>query len=182
MYKCIYADPPWRGNVFWNEQYQTTYDQMSDEQILRMGSEVRRISDPKGCHLWLWTIAGKLGLALDVMKHWGFTESHFVFWAKDWMRMGKLRNQGELLLFCERGRLPISSMEEINWIFTPHWRGVHSEKPDDIRQKIERCSPGPRLEMFARQKPIGREKEWHTWGNDPGCKNDVEIEVPFSLL
>jgi len=179
-YKCIYADPPWEANVFWNESYTSTYPLLKDDQILGMGPQVRELSDPKGCHLWLWTIAGKLELALNVMKAWGFTESHFVFWAKDWMRMGKVRNQGELMLFGERGKLSLNVLDSINWRYTPGWRGGHSEKPDEFRQEIERASPGPRLELFCRGKPLNREHEWDIWGND-ALKNDVQITVPFSL-
>jgi N6-adenosine-specific RNA methylase IME4 len=36
-----------------------------------------------------------------------------------------------------------------SWIEAP--RGRHSEKPDVVREMIERASPGPRLELFARK-------------------------------
>lgn len=180
-YKCIYADPPWDSNVFWNEDFTSTYPLLKDDQLLRMGSQIRELSDPAGCHLWMWVIAGRVGFALDVMKQWGFKESHFRFWAKDWMRMGKVRNMGELLLFGERGNLPLQVKDCVNWEYTPHWRGEHSEKPDSFRQEIERASPGPRLELFCRGKPLNREKEWDIWGNDRGIKNDVTITVPFVI-
>jgi N6-adenosine-specific RNA methylase IME4 len=38
----------------------------------------------------------------------------------------------------------------------------HSRKPDEQYDLIERCSPGPFLEMFARH---GREN-WTSWGNE----------------
>jgi N6-adenosine-specific RNA methylase IME4 len=41
-------------------------------------------------------------------------------------------------------------------------RGRHSEKPDAVREMIERASPGPRLEMFARKLVPG----WFTWGHE----------------
>lgn len=180
LYRCLYVDPPWDKNVFWNENYTSTYPRMGDDQLLRMGPQVRAICDPIGCHLWMWAVAGKMKLAYEVMHAWGFSEVDFVFWAHDWMRMGRVRHQGEILLFGERGSLPLLSKEELNWEFTPHWRGKHSEKPDQLRRKVERCSPGPRLEMFARSKPPEREQEWDIWGND--CpKNDVELLVPMRL-
>ena len=37
----------------------------------------------------------------------------------------------------------------------------HSRKPDEMWGLIERCSPGPRLEMFARHYRHG----WHQWGD-----------------
>jgi hypothetical protein len=41
-------------------------------------------------------------------------------------------------------------------------RGRHSEKPDAIREFLERASPGPRLEIFARQITRG----WFAWGHE----------------
>ena len=37
----------------------------------------------------------------------------------------------------------------------------HSRKPDEFYDVIEACSPGPRLELFAR----GERKGWTAWGN-----------------
>jgi len=37
----------------------------------------------------------------------------------------------------------------------------HSRKPDEQYALIEGCSPGPRLEMFARGPRLG----WTVWGN-----------------
>ena len=40
-------------------------------------------------------------------------------------------------------------------------RREHSRKPDEFYDLIEACSPGPRLEMFAR----GSRPGWVSWGN-----------------
>ena len=37
----------------------------------------------------------------------------------------------------------------------------HGRKPDEFYDVIETCSPGPRLELFAR----GERKGWTAWGN-----------------
>jgi N6-adenosine-specific RNA methylase IME4 len=37
----------------------------------------------------------------------------------------------------------------------------HSRKPDEVYDIIEACSPGPRLELFAR----GVRPGWVCWGN-----------------
>jgi len=37
----------------------------------------------------------------------------------------------------------------------------HSRKPDEQYELIEACSPGPRLELFAR----GERPKWSVWGN-----------------
>lgn len=41
-------------------------------------------------------------------------------------------------------------------------RGKHSEKPEAFLDLVERVSPAPRLEMFARRNRLG----WDTWGNE----------------
>ena len=47
-----------------------------------------------------------------------------------------------------------------SWIEAP--RGPHSEKPDVVREMIERASPGPRLEIFARKLTPG----WFAFGHE----------------
>ncbi len=53
------------------------------------------------------------------------------------------------------------------WYEAP--RGEHSAKPDLFLDLIERMSPAPRIEMFARRQRLG----WDTWGNE--ALNHVEI-------
>jgi N6-adenosine-specific RNA methylase IME4 len=45
-----------------------------------------------------------------------------------------------------------------SWISAP--RGRHSEKPAEVRQLIERASPGPRIKLFATSAEPG----WVSWG------------------
>jgi N6-adenosine-specific RNA methylase IME4 len=42
-----------------------------------------------------------------------------------------------------------------------HPRGKHSSKPEQVRDIIERGSPGPYLELFGRRRVDG----WTVWGN-----------------
>jgi N6-adenosine-specific RNA methylase IME4 len=46
----------------------------------------------------------------------------------------------------------------------------HSRKPDELYPIIESCSPGPRLELFARFKREG----WRQWGNEDVEQNAEE--------
>ena len=41
-------------------------------------------------------------------------------------------------------------------------RGRHSAKPERVREMIEKASPTPRLELFARSPAEG----WVVWGNE----------------
>ena len=72
------------------------------------------------------------------------------------------RNVTELLLFGVRGknaRTLQPGRTQVNYIGTR--KREHSRKPDEMYGVIESCSPGPRLELFARS---GREG-WAAWGN-----------------
>jgi N6-adenosine-specific RNA methylase IME4 len=42
-------------------------------------------------------------------------------------------------------------------------RDKHSSKPEQVRLMIEKASPGPYLELFARDAFIDR--GWVSWGN-----------------
>ena len=55
------------------------------------------------------------------------------------------------------------------WYEAP--RGEHSAKPDLFMDLIERMSPAPRIELFARRQRLG----WDTWGNE--ALNHVELEA-----
>ena len=52
------------------------------------------------------------------------------------------------------------------------WR--HSEKPPEIYAMIERCSPGPYLEMFARTKHKSDRGDWYCWGDE--VESDVVLD------
>lgn len=46
------------------------------------------------------------------------------------------------------------------WFTWP--RGLHSQKPEAFLDLVERVSPGPYVELFARRDRLG----WDTWGNE----------------
>jgi len=50
--------------------------------------------------------------------------------------------------------------------------GKHSEKPEEVRHRIERLIPGPYLELYGRKPVPG----WTVWGNEIR-RDQFEIEV-----
>ena len=67
----------------------------------------------------------------------------------------------EILLTAVRGEDDrFDDLSLRSWMVAP--RGRHSEKPDAIREFLERASPGPRLELYARKLVPG----WFTWGHE----------------
>jgi N6-adenosine-specific RNA methylase IME4 len=122
----------------------------------------------ESCHLWLWSTNGSLRAAHDVIDAWGFRYISVLTWIKPRLGLGNyLRNSSEQLLFAVRGTSPMLYRGQPTWLFAPVQE--HSHKPEEAYAIVERCSPAPRLELFARRKRHG----WAVWGNE--VLSDVEI-------
>lgn len=182
-FRCIVADPPWKIDLNrktthrrsgqkngreWAHKVvaQLDYPVMTDDEIAALRPP---IADE--AHLYLWTVNAKLEAAYRVAREWGFKPSTLLTWAKTPMGIGlggTFCNTTEFCLFARRGVLPAKSRVNTTWW---HWkRGKHSVKPVEFHEIVESVSPGPYLEMFARQKRIG----WAAWGNE--IASDVQIE------
>ena len=72
------------------------------------------------------------------------------------------RNVTELLLFGVKGSLRTlkPGRTQVNILSTR--KQEHSRKPQEVYGIIERCSPGPYLELFARERVEG----WTQWGDE----------------
>ena len=104
------------------------------------------------------------------MKAWGFEYKSNIVWHKvrkdggpDGRGVGfYFRNTTELILFGIRGknnRTLAPGRSQVNILRTQ--KAEHSRKPVEAYELIERCSPGPHLELFAR----GSREGWSAWGN-----------------
>lgn len=165
-YSTIMADPPWSRNQTVNFGALKHYNLMKLEDIKNMP-----IADlaAKNAHLYLWVPNGLLQDGLDVMKAWGFEFKTIFTWIKPKLGLGVyLRNASETVLFGIRGKLPIQFKAQPNWGFFPVQD--HSHKPEEQYAIMERCSPGPYLELFARRRQPG----WDAWGN----QIDSDIVIP----
>jgi N6-adenosine-specific RNA methylase IME4 len=116
----------------------------------------------------LWSPNNTLPHALQVMHAWGFSYRGVRTWKKDGAPGTGFyfRNNTEQLLFGIRGK-PMRFRDDnvASWFEAP--RGRHSEKPVLVHNMIERCSPGPFLELFAREAVPG----WHVWGDQVSSEN-----------
>ena len=72
------------------------------------------------------------------------------------------RNVTELVLFGTRGALRTLAPGRRQENIIVSRKREHSRKPDELYAIIEQCSPGPYLELFARQARSG----WTQWGNE----------------
>ncbi len=168
----VLADPPWQfqnrtGKMAPEHKRLSRYPTMTLHDICDLPVEAV-VADT--AHLYLWVPNALLPEGLEVMRHWGFTYKSNIIWSKirkdggpDRRGVGfYFRNVTEILLFGVRGKnartLKLGRTQE-NIISTQ--KREHSRKPDEQYPLIEGCSPGPRLEMFARGPRLG----WTVWGN-----------------
>lgn len=169
-WKTILADPPWRfanrtGKVAPEHRRLDRYATMD---LLAIQALPVRSVVARDAHLYLWVPNALLPEGLEVMKSWGFRYVSNIIWAKrrkdggpDGRGVGfYFRNVTEVLLFGVRGSMRTlpPARSQVNMIETR--KREHSRKPDEQYALIERCSPGPYLEMFARYPQEG----WACWG------------------
>lgn len=121
----------------------------------------------KHSHLYLWVTNNYLEAGLAVMRACGFRYVTTITWFKDKVGLGQYyRGVTEHCLFGIRGRpgyryRPDGRRAQGKTGFIAK-RTVHSRKPDQVHEWAELVSPGPRLELFARQSRPG----WAVWGNE----------------
>ena len=121
-------------------------------------------------HLYMWCPNALLPEGLEIMRAWGFQYKTNLVWYKvrkdggpDGRGVGfYFRNVTELLLFGIHGRLRTlaPARRQVNMLISR--KEEHSKKPDSVYDLIERCSPGPRCELFSRQRVAG----WSHWGDE----------------
>ncbi len=170
-YRVIVADPPWRfGDNLPGPGRGAAkhYGTLSVPELctLRTVSPLRWAS--KNAVLFLWRVGAMQREALDVATYWGFGEPiSEVVWIKTTaagrprMGMGRtVRNAHEICLIFRRGRVPRKSAAVLSTIHAP--RGEHSAKPEAFYRLVRRLYPGPRLELFARQRRPG----FDAWGDE----------------
>lgn len=170
-YRTIVADPPWtyqrssglgRGRAA-ADQYPT----MTNADIAAL--PVGEMADD-GAHLYLWVTNPRLFAEahdevgpIEMLRGWGFRYVTTLTWHKlgapgmGWY----FRGDTEHVLFGVRGSAPIAPAKRVSNHFAAS-RREHSAKPDRFYEIVERVSPGPYLELFARRRRFG----WDVWGNE----------------
>lgn len=165
-YATIAADPPW-GYVIGGPRTANgvglripvpPYSTMTVDGVAAM--PVADLADD-AAHLYLWTTNRYVRDAYAVAEAWGFTPSQLLTWCKPPHGLGPggaFANTTEFVLFARRGTLTANARHDSTWFTAP--RGAHSAKPGIFGDLVEKVSPGPYLELFARQPRLG----WDSWG------------------
>lgn len=183
-YNVIYADCPWKltagrelssykvvdGKQVWNSEHTKSrplaYPIMSVEEIKNM--PIRGLAN-KNAHLYMWVTNSHLPFVFEIIKAWGFNYSTTLVWAKNPMGGGlggAFRVTTEFLIFARKGTLKTLDTTVGTWfnVKRAYENGYpkHSAKPAFFHELIEKTSPGPYLELFARKERDG----WDVYGNE----------------
>lgn len=164
VYRCLYVDPPWQYDDEGGSEgtAASIYPTLSVADLA--GLNVGGLAHPNGAHVWLWTTWPMIRDQAPhrVLDAWGFRWVGEVVWDKITPTTGRwIRSTTEVCVLGVRGRLPLMADEALSGLVRARRRG-HSTKPHEMRALIERCSPGPRIELFGRSVPEG----WHAWGQE----------------
>ena len=117
------------------------------------------------CLLFLWATGPNLDAAFGAIESWGFKHATIAFvWEKQRVNVGHYTmSSTELCLVAKRGRIPKPRGARNVRQFLSQKAAGHSEKPDEIAQRIEQMFPEQRkIELFARRPRPG----WTVWGNE----------------
>ena len=170
-FKTVVVDPPWTPTLnsgFKNAKskaYPTKfYPTLGLDEICYMKPPLATQA-----HLYIWCIAQHVDWGYKVAKTWGAQPIILWTWKKPGLGVGRFRCNTEYILvarvgsrhgnpFGQGGRY--AQATEGTCFEWP--RGKHSEKPDEFYQLVEKLSPAPRLDMYAR---VCREN-WTSWGNE----------------
>jgi N6-adenosine-specific RNA methylase IME4 len=154
----IYLDPPWPF---------TTVLPYEPIQIHELRSLPIAKLAAERCHIHMWATGINFQfVAKEILENWGFRIVGDFVWVKPALGgRNYWRQSHETLLTAVRqdsaDRFDDHSLR--SWVEAP--RARHSEKPEIVRELIERASPAPRLEIFARKLTPG----WFSWGHEARC-------------
>jgi N6-adenosine-specific RNA methylase IME4 len=173
-YRTIVIDPPWRyDDTLGPRGAAAQYATMVDADIASLPVGDLAASD---AHLYLWVVNPRLFEAPPLVARWGFRYVTLLTWHK----LGSpglghwFRGDTEHVVFAVRGRLPIPTELRVSNHFAAPRTG-HSAKPDRFYEIVERVSPEPRLDMFARRRRVG----WDVWGDEAPPESEARTQVPM---
>lgn len=172
-YNIIYADPPWNFKVWgakgMGRSPEKHYSTQSIGSLKKMN--IPAIADTN-CILLMWATFPCLEQALQLGAAWGFTYKTVAF---TWIKRNKSGNgifmglgyytraNAEIVLLFTKGK-PLKRVSKNVSQVLESFRGRHSEKPSEIRRRINRLfGPVPRIELFARTMQGGSDDSYEGW-------------------
>lgn len=185
-YRTIVVDPPWQPSLgeTWESRLrdkaapQRFYETMSVPDIIALSPRMA----PQA-HVYIWCLTQHVDWGYELSRAWGAEPVTLLTWRKPGLGAGRFRCNTEHVLvsrvgprsgnpFGQGGR---HAQATAGTVF--EWsRGKHSQKPDEFFALVERLSPEPRLEMYAR----GPRPGWDVWGREATGRAEREPLPPRS--
>jgi N6-adenosine-specific RNA methylase IME4 len=183
-FPIFYAEPAWRFDHFRPDGGLHTspanqYNVNPLDEIMRLPVAPLAAKD---CALFLWCTWPHIlkGNHVPIIEAWGFDPSACAFiWVKTnadgsvyvgdecpttedtFVGNGYVtRSNSEVVLFARKGSPMRLDAAVRQVVFAPVAK--HSEKPEEVRRRIEQLYAGPYLELYARKSVPG----WYCWGNE----------------
>jgi len=164
--RTVVADPPWwprlhantvgRMKGVYRAGPQRYYALLTVDQIIELKPETQTKA-----HLWLWVINQHIDWGYTVARAWGFEPQQVLTWCKPTLGTGQFQCNSEQVLVCRKGSPVNNAFGKTRGTHFTWPRRKHSEKPSEFFKLVERVSPGPYLEMFARVERAG----WQQMGD-----------------
>lgn len=168
-YRTVVADPPWQPKMAITNggapkaSPQLFYDTLSVPEIIALKPRLA-----KQAHVYIWCLTQHVDWGYDVARAWGAEPITLLTWKKPGLGVGRFRcNTEHILVARVGGRIgnPFGQggrhAQATNGTLFEWPRGQHSAKPHEFFTLVERLSPAPRLEMYARAPRPG----WAVFGN-----------------
>lgn len=171
-YSTIVVDPPWHydnfatmpGNANRKDRVMkrepSPYSSLSLEEIRALGAHDLAAANSR---LFLWATNAYLPEAFGIMSAWGFRYSQTLVWHKTGNPSpfggAVAPNHAEFLLVGICGSPAVLNRLDGS-VIAAQKPYQHSLKPSIFLDLVEHCSPGPYVELFARNPRLG----WDSWG------------------
>lgn len=159
-YQTVVIDPPWPVGFPIRDttpnQVGLAYPTMTMEEIAALEMPLAE----RG-HVYLWTTQKFLPHCFDLLEAWGVKYIFTMTWHKagGFQPFGLPQYNSEFVVFGRRGGLEFLDTKAFPTCFQAP-RREHSRKPDEFYDLVRRVSPGPRIDMFSREKREG----FDVWG------------------
>ena len=155
-YKTLVIDPPWKISPFrfraGGYAKALPYDTMTDHEITQFPLD--DYAAPESL-LFLWATQSKLRTAFQILLAWRFKPFSTITWAKTTGPTAHgVHFNTEFALFGYRGKMLTDRHNPLSMLIQEKAR-QHSRKPDRFYDMLRRCTPEPRIDIFARYRHQG---------------------------
>jgi N6-adenosine-specific RNA methylase IME4 len=161
-FDVVIIDPPWPMQKIDRDERPNQdafdYPVMQEDELrewwLKEMAEKEKLSPD--CHLFCWTTAKFLPMALRLIEHWGFRYVAPFVWLKPggFQPLGLPQYNVEFAVYARKGS-PVFIATTDFFLGFQAQRREHSRKPDEFYDTIRRVTGGSRVDVFSREKRHG---------------------------